>query len=99
MIVGYIKLYGHRQNAGASLEITNEIFPLFLGTLKLIGCHELPDGKKSLGDFCTNNVWLNASWYVECILQNLNLCDNVKLEKQDKFWKLRSGINKSDERF
>ena len=45
MIVGYIKLYGHRQNAGASLEITNEIFPLFLGTLKLIGCHELPDGK------------------------------------------------------
>ena len=33
MIGGYTKLYGHREKAGTSFEITNETFCLFLGML------------------------------------------------------------------
>ena len=44
MIGGYTKLYGHREKAGTSFEITNETFCLFLGMLLLrdnkYGAHE-----------------------------------------------------------
>ena len=45
MIVGYTKLYSHREKAGTSFEITNEKIRLFLSVLLLSGCHNLPDRK------------------------------------------------------
>ena len=42
MIVGYTKLYSHRQEAGISFEITNEKIRLFLSMLLLRGCYKLP---------------------------------------------------------
>ena len=45
MIVGYTKLYGHREKADISFEITNENNRLFLSLLLLTGCHKLPDRK------------------------------------------------------
>ena len=39
------KLYGNREKADTSFEITNETFRLFLGMLLLIGCHKLSDFK------------------------------------------------------
>ena len=45
MIVGYTKLYNHREKADISFEITNEKIHLFLSTLLLSGCHKLPDRK------------------------------------------------------
>ena len=39
------KLYGNREKADTSFEITNETCRLFLGMLLLIGCHKLSDCK------------------------------------------------------
>ena len=39
MIVGYTKLYSHREKADISFETTNEKIWLFLSMLLLIGCH------------------------------------------------------------
>ena len=41
MIVGYTKLYSHRQKADISFEITNEKIHLLLSMLLLRGCHKL----------------------------------------------------------
>ena len=46
MIVGYSKLYSHRERADISFEITNEKIRLFLSMLLVSGCHKLPDCKK-----------------------------------------------------
>ena len=43
MIVGYTELYGHREKANISFEITNEKIRLFLRMLLLRGCYKLPD--------------------------------------------------------
>ena len=45
MIVGYTKLYIHREKADISFEITNEKIRLFLSMLLLSECHKLPDRK------------------------------------------------------
>ena len=45
MIVGYTKLYSHREKADISFEITNEKIRLFLSMLLFSECHELPDRK------------------------------------------------------
>ena len=45
MIVGYTKLYSHREKANISFETTNEKSHLFLSMLLLSGCHKLPDHK------------------------------------------------------
>ena len=45
MIVGYTKLYSHREKTGISFEITNEKIRLFLSMLLLSGCLKLPDRK------------------------------------------------------
>ena len=45
MIVGYTKLYSHREKADISFEIINEKFRLFLSMLLLSGCHKLTDRK------------------------------------------------------
>ena len=39
MIVGYTKLYSHREKADISFETTNEKIWLFLSMLLLSGCH------------------------------------------------------------
>ena len=43
MIVGYIKLYSHREKADINFEITNEKIRLFSSMLLVSGCHKLPD--------------------------------------------------------
>ena len=43
MIIGYTKLYIHREKEDISFEITNEKIRLFLSMLLLSGCHKLPD--------------------------------------------------------
>ena len=43
MIVGYTKLYSHREKVDISFEITNEKLRLFLNMLLLRGCHKLLD--------------------------------------------------------
>ena len=48
MIVGNTRLYGHREKADISFEITNEKIRLFLSMLLLSGCHKLPDCKMYL---------------------------------------------------
>ena len=45
MIVGYSKLYSHREKAEICFEITNEKISLFLNMLLLRGCHKLSDCK------------------------------------------------------
>ena len=45
MIVGYTKLYSHREKADTSFEITNEKIRLFLSMLLLTRCHNHPDRK------------------------------------------------------
>ena len=45
MIVGYTKLYSHREKADISYEITNERSHLLLSMLLFSGCHKLPDCK------------------------------------------------------
>ena len=46
MIVGYTKLFSHRQKADiSSFEITNEKIRLFLSILLLSGCHKLSHRK------------------------------------------------------
>ena len=45
MIVGYTKLYSHREKTGISFEITNEKIRIFLSMLLLSGCLKLPDRK------------------------------------------------------
>ena len=45
MIVGYTKLYSHREKASISFEITNEKTCLILSMLLLSGCYKLPDLK------------------------------------------------------
>ena len=44
MIVGYTKLYSHREKADINFETSNEKIHLFLSLL-LLGCHNLPDHK------------------------------------------------------
>ena len=41
MIADYTKLYGHKEKADTSFEITNETFWLFLSILLFSGCHKL----------------------------------------------------------
>ena len=43
MIIGYTKLYNHREKADISLKITNEKSRLFLSILLLRGWHKFPD--------------------------------------------------------
>ena len=45
MIAEYSKLYGHREKAGISFEITNEKISLFLSMPLLSGCYKLLDRK------------------------------------------------------
>ena len=45
MIVGYTKLYSHREKADISYENTNENIHLLLSMLLLSGCHKLLDCK------------------------------------------------------
>ena len=45
MIVGYSKLFSHRQKADSSFEITNEKIRLFLSMLLLSGCYKLSHRK------------------------------------------------------
>ena len=46
LIVGYTKLYSHREKAEISFEIINKKICLFLlSMLLLIGCHKLPNRK------------------------------------------------------
>ena len=45
MIVGYTKVYSHREKADISFEITNEDVNLFQSMLLLSGCQKLPDYK------------------------------------------------------
>ena len=45
MIVGYTKVYSHREKADISFEITNEDVHLFQSMLLLSGCQKLPDYK------------------------------------------------------
>ena len=68
MIVGYTKLYSHREKTGISFEITNEKICLFLSMLLFSGCHKLPDRKM---------YWET----IPEILRNLNICDNEQLDK------------------
>ena len=49
MIVGYTKLYNHREKADISFEITKEKIYLLLRILLLSGYHILPDPKMYLG--------------------------------------------------
>ena len=85
MIACYTELYGNREKAHTCFEINNEIFRLLWGTLLLIGCHQLPDCKmyweippdnfvQKVSDSMLRDMF-------EHILQNLNLCDNEKLDK------------------
>ena len=43
MFVGYTKLYGQREKAEVSFEITNEAFCSFFGMLLLSGGRKIPD--------------------------------------------------------
>ena len=45
MIVGYTKLYSHREKANISFKITKEKIRLFLSILLFSGCHKLPAHK------------------------------------------------------
>ena len=45
MIVGFTKLYSHREKADVSFEITIEKIRLFLSMLLFSGSHKLPDHK------------------------------------------------------
>ena len=45
MIVGYTKLYSHREKTDISFEIANEKICLFLSMLLISGCHKLLDRK------------------------------------------------------
>ena len=45
MIVGYTKLYSHREKADISFKITNKKIRLFLRMLLLSGYNKLPDHK------------------------------------------------------
>ena len=45
MFVGYTKLYGQREKAEVSFEITNEAFCSFFGMLLLSGGRKIPDWK------------------------------------------------------
>ena len=45
MIVGYTKLYSHREKADISFETANEKIRLFVSILVLSGCHKLSDCK------------------------------------------------------
>ena len=43
MIVGYTKLYSHREKADIGFEITKEKIRFILSMLLLSECHKLPD--------------------------------------------------------
>ena len=45
MIVGYTKLYSHREKVNISFDITNKKIRLFLRMLLFSGYHKLPDCK------------------------------------------------------
>ena len=45
MIVGYTRLYSHREKADISFKITDEKIRSFLNMLLLSGCHKVPDRK------------------------------------------------------
>ena len=45
MIVGYTKLYSHREKTDIGFEIISKKVRLFLRMLLLSGCHKLPDRK------------------------------------------------------
>ena len=81
MIVGYAKLYSHREKADTSFEITNETFRLFLGMLMLSRCDKLPDRKMycdTLPDFfvqAMSDSMLCGDTF-ERTLRNLHLCEN-----------------------
>ena len=87
MIVGYTKLYSHRERAGISFEITNEkIGAISFQTIKCIGMR--------------SPILLCKQGLIQClvirsrvlILRNLHLCGN-------KFLKLLPVINEPNRRF
>ena len=85
MIVGYTKLYNHRDKAEINFQIINKKVCLFLSMLLLSGCHKLSDRKiywettpdtlvKARSDSMLRNTF-------ERSLRNLHLCDNNQLDQ------------------
>ena len=79
MIVGYTKLYSHREKADASFEITNEKIRLCLSMLLLSECHKLSDCKM----YCetTPNTFAYFSSIFERVLRSPHPCYNKQLGK------------------
>ena len=98
MIVGYAKLYRHREKADTSFEITNETFRLLgvisFQTVKCTGRHPLSFPRYFVQTM-SDSMPLDS---FERILRNLNHCDNKQLGKQEKFWKLLLVINEVNKR-
>ena len=83
MIVGYTKLYSHKEKTYISFKITNGKICLFLSILVLSGCHKLLDRKMywemtTDPDVRCDSMPRNT---FERILRNLHLCNNEKLDK------------------
>ena len=83
MVVGYTKLYHHREKAITSFEITSRTLPLLLGILLLNGYLKLCENK------CIRRqspIILYKEFLIQClvtssrkVLSNLHLCDNERL--------------------
>ena len=85
LILGYTKLYGHREKADTRFETTNETFCLFLGMVLRSGCHKQLDCKiywetipDTLEKAMSGSMPCNT---FERILQNLHLCGKEKFDK------------------
>ena len=87
-MVGYTKLYSHREKVDIGFGITNEKNRLFLNVILLRWCHKLPDGEmywettpdtfvQARSDSLPRNTF-------ERILRSLFLCDNKDTDKWDK---------------
>ena len=83
MIVGYTKLYSHRENADISFETTNQKIWLFLNLLLLSGfhrfetvkiCWETNPNPDTRSDSLPRNTFEHIFW-------NLHLCENEQLDK------------------
>ena len=73
MIVGYSKLYGHREKAET---FTNETFRLFLGMLLLSGCHEFSDCKMYLE---TPPILLYKQGLIPCLVIRLSVFFKISI--------------------
>ena len=85
MIVGYTKLYSHREKGVNSFEITNEKIRLFLSMLLLSGYHKRPDPKiycEMIPDTFVSAKFDSMSRNTfECILRNLHFYYIKQLDK------------------